>query len=444
MTDQEFDRELETLMSDGASGQAEITGQPGRILGRSIKRIKKKRLAAGAVLAALAILFLSTRGGRDTAIPVTTAPLERDDVQELLSISGPISGTDSAEVVSRLHARILEILVSEGDRVRAGDVLARLDTVEVQREVDAAQNAYDLAVANLADAQRDAELGYAGAQQELTAARLDLERKTLLYQNGDISQVDMETVQNAVQDAQRKVQSYTLDGGKPVAAESYRLQVEQARLELEKKQEELKDAEVTSPIDGTVVRVNSRVGRFADVVDDDKPLFAIDDLQHLEMKISVSEYSIGKVKLGQKAEITADILGGDKAYGEITAISPTGEEKGGGSSERVIPTTIRIDEAEKRLIAGITARARIVLNEATDVWVVPDSALLRKDEGCELAVAEEGRLRLIPVETGVEGEINTEVRSEELKEGMEYILSPDLSWTDGMEVAAVSAVVEKR
>ena len=89
-----------------------------------------------------------------------------------------------------------------------------------------------------------------------------------------------------------------------------------------------------SPIDGTVVRVNSRVGRFADMVDDDKPLFAIDNLDNLEMKISVSEYSIGKVKLGQEAEITADILNGQTERGVITAISPTGEEKGGGSTER--------------------------------------------------------------------------------------------------------------
>lgn len=146
-------------------------------------------------------------------------------------------------------------------------------------------------------------------------------------------------LRDALNSAKRKTASFYMENGKPAAEPSFRLQVKNAEFELEQKKERLEETEVTSPIDGTVVRVNSRVGRFADMVDDDKPLFAIDNLDNLEMKISVSEYSIGKVKLGQEAEITADILNGETEQGVITAISPTGEEKGGGSTERVIPTT---------------------------------------------------------------------------------------------------------
>ena len=90
-----------------------------------------------------------------------TQALTRGTVEEILSVSGPVSGTDSAEVVSRLHAEILEILVKEGDRVKAGQVLARLDPDDVQKEVEIAQNAYDLASANLDEAQREAKKGYA-------------------------------------------------------------------------------------------------------------------------------------------------------------------------------------------------------------------------------------------------------------------------------------------
>ena len=86
------------------------------------------------------------------------------------------------------------------------------------------------------------------------------------------------------------------------------------------------------PIDGTVVRVNTKVGRFADSVEDSEPLFIILNLYVLVMEIKVSEYSIGKVAVGQEAEISADILDGETVRGQVVSISPTGEEKGGGST----------------------------------------------------------------------------------------------------------------
>ena len=205
---------------------------------------------------------------------------------------------------------------------------------------------------------------------------------------------------------------------------------------VEKKKKELEDVEVKSPIDGTVVRVNSRVGRFADTVDDDRPLFVIDNLEKLEMKINVSEYSIGKVKVGQKAEISADILGGETEEGLITSISPTGEEKGGGSTERVIPTTIQIQNKNTKLIAGITARAQIVLNESKDTWVVPMGALIEKEGNTYLASVENNVVKMIPVETGVESDVEVEVKGDGLTEGLFYIASPMAFLVDGMAVAA--------
>ena len=121
-----------------------------------------------------------------------------------------------------------------------------------------------------------------------------------------------------------------------------------------------------------MVRVNSKVGQFADKVEDDKPILSIENLEQLELEIKVSEFSIGKVKVGQMATITADILDGETAEGEVVKISPTGEEKGGGSTERVIPTTIRVT-VKLKAIAGITAKAELLIREAKDVFVVPST-----------------------------------------------------------------------
>lgn len=434
MTDQEYDKELADLMSEDSPVKKK---KKSKKFWKTWSR--KRKLITGVAAAAAALLVVSSvfGGKKDTGIPVMTSALQKGDVEEVLSISGPVSGTDSAEVVSRLHAEILEILVKEGDRVAEGQILARLDPADVQKELDIAQNAYDLAVANRDEAQIAAENGYAKATQDLQAAQLDFERKSALFASGDIARTEIEAARDVLNDARRALTSYTLENGKPVANKSYSLQVKNAEFELEQKREQLEETEVTSPIAGTVVRVNSRVGRFADTVDDDKPLFAIDNLENLEMKINVSEYSIGKVAVGQVAEISADILNGNTEEGVITAISPTGEEKGGGSTERVIPTTIKIQNPNTGLIAGITARAKIVLNHAEDTWVVPMSAIIQRDDGHFLAAVENNTVKLIPVEIGVESDVSMEIKSEALNDQIVYITAPDASMTDGMAVISM-------
>ncbi len=432
MTDQEFNKELADLMTDETQGDKK--GKKKKGARKKMSRKHKMIIGVAVLSVALVVVLKASHGSNQAGIQLATAQLSKGDIEEVLSISGPVDGTDSADVVSRLHAEILEITVKEGDIVEAGQVLARLDPTDVQKEVDIARNTYELAAANLNEAQTKAELGYAKAQQDLSSAQLDYDRKSVLFEAGDISRAEMEAAENILSDAKRQMESYTVEDGQVIADRSYELQVRNAEFELEQKSERLKETEVTSPISGTVVRVNSRVGRFADTIDDYKPLFEIYNLEKLEMKINVSEYSIGKVKLGQTVEISADILEGETVEGVITAISPTGEEKGGGSTERVIPTTIQINSSDTKLIAGITARAKIVLNEAKDVWVVPISSLLVREQGTYLATVENGVVNMIAVETGVEGDVSIEIKGEGLSENVQYIISPDPSLVDGIPV----------
>ena len=113
--------------------------------------------------------------------------------------------------------------------------------------------------------------------------------------------------------------------------------------------------------------------------------------------------------MGQTAEISADILNGETVQGEVISISPTGEEKGGGSSERVIPTKIRILEDNTRLIAGITAKAQIILEEAKDALSVPVSAILSVGEETYVQAVNGGMIHWIPITVGVEGDVECEI-----------------------------------
>lgn len=436
MSDEEFDKELKSLMEEEKGGKKKKK----RLKKKWSK--KKKILTGGAV--AIVAFFVAVKlfgGGGSAPMMVSTSPLAKGDVIETLTVSGPVQGTDSVEVVSNLHAEILELPVKEGDRVEKGQLLATLNDKDARKEVDIAQNAYDLAVSTYNDKQLEAENGYAKAKQDYETAKADYNRTLALFQGGSASQVELEKASNTMNDAQREMSTYTLKDGRPVAGDTYEIRIEDAAYELEQKKEALENTRVTSPIAGTVVRVNCKVGRFADKTDDDKPMFIIDNLDVLEMKINVSEYSVGKVAIGQPVEISADILNGETVRGEVTSISPTGEEKGSGSSERVIPTTIRIIDQNTRLIAGITAKAKIELQRAENTWVVPISALIQQpDDSMVIAAVDHNTVKFIPVKTGVENDIQVEIIPEEegaLTEGMQMIDSPSDMIADGMTVAVI-------
>ena len=155
---EEFDKELESL----------LTGTPEK----KPKNQKRKKIIIAAAIAILGITSIKLlSGGKDMVPVVDTVTPTRKTIQNRLTVTGPISGTDSVDVVSNLHAEILEIPVKEGDKVTKGQPLAVLDDSDVKKEADIAKNDYDLAVTTCAEKDKEARNGYAKAIQDLNTAR---------------------------------------------------------------------------------------------------------------------------------------------------------------------------------------------------------------------------------------------------------------------------------
>lgn len=439
---EEVERELEAYINEPKNGKRRRISLSGAVRAIRGQSPKKKRIEAVLAVAAAVCLAVRCTAGGSTLSQVPSMALAKGDVVSSLSLTGPVSGTDSADVVSNLHSEVLEIRVKEGDTVEKGQVLAVIDRTDAQKEVDVAQNAYDLAVSEYNESLRDTKIGYEKAKQDYSTASLNYERNKTLFESGAISSAEFEAVGNALSDARRAVEGYRMENGQAVPDESYELKVKAAQFELDQKKRDLEDTEVKSPISGTVVRVNSKVGQFADKPEDEKPMFIIENLAQLEMELQISEYSVGDVSVGLPVDITADILNGKTVTGTITSISPTGEEKtGSASTERVVPATVSIDKADSGLIAGITARASIVTERAEDVFKVPSSAVRTGEDGSrQIAVLKEGTgiVHFVSVDTGVESDLETEIIpiGEELTEGMTLLLTPD-GLTEGMEVEPV-------
>ena len=405
------------------------------------KKGKKKWIFLGLLL--LFVLFILKNllfPGKATGMLVNTESLSKADIQEKLSVSGPVSGTQSQHVTSALHAKVKEILVKEGDKVTEGQLIAKLDTKDVEEALEAAKTQVDLAKANKEDATKNAKAEYAKVQTAYNNALLDFQRKSSLLESGDISQSEYEQAESALKDAKASLGSFKVSGGNVQVSESYDLQIKSAEEGLKKAQSAVDSAEIKAPISGTITRVNVEAGQFADNLLDGKPMFTVENLDQLELSISVSEYSIGKLSLGQKAIITADVLGDEKLEGEVSSISPTGEQKNGNTAERVIPIKIKIDGDKKGLLSGITAKADIVLSEAKNVFVVPLSAVITGEDGSsQMAFVEDGKIHIVPVKTGVESDVSVEVsplkEDAVFKEGAHFVSAPDASLTEGLAVS---------
>ena len=439
-----LDEQIKELMDEGTQGAKK-------------KKRRKRRLLLLIPVALLLIvaarLFLF-RGS--SAVYVDAALLEKGYIADTLSITGPVEGTDSVDVTSSIHAKITSLNVQEGDRVVAGEtVLLEIDPEELESKYELAKSNYDLALSDKETQTRNAQLSYDKAVQDLQTAREDYNRKSVLYGTGDISKVELEASQTALNDAERVVGSYETLDGKVVPDEALDIKIQSAGLELDAAKKNLENARILAPITGTVTRVNTKVGQFADDIENSAPILTIENLDQLNMEIKVSEYSIGQISPGQKVIITADILGeGGSESGVIESISPTGEEKGGGSTERVIPTKIRVTEEKSGLMAGITAKAQIILEEKDDTFVVPISAVGKDETGQSImqfilfdnssdaapGAVVTGRLQTMPVETGIESDINIEI----LEDPTEvydvdympiYLTGYQPAYTDGMELS---------
>ena len=391
-----------------------------------MKLSKKKKIIIGAaaVVVILGGLKIATgkSGGNDLGMPVSTALTQKQDLEEILKLRAVLEGTESTEVVSRLHYEVKELYVKEGDHVTAGQLLAVLDSSDISQELSLKRGNVSLLQKQQAETLEDRQVEYDNAKKEYDDIKA-------LFDIGAASQKELD-------DAKQKLDNIPSADGKAALSAAEQQTISNANQEVSIQSSTLADCQIRSKIDGTVTRVNTKVGRFADETEDDKPMFVIENIENLQMKVLVGENDIGKISIGQKADITTDSMGKESVAGEVVRISPTGELKEGSASERVIPVYININEKNDKLIAGVTARATIHISEASQALTVPFEAIGELEDGSNVVyvVNEDNTIHIVPVELGLETDLYTEIISDELTEGQTIVLSPSLSLAEGMSV----------
>jgi HlyD family secretion protein len=319
---------------------------------RAVRWSWTRRIAWGVLLAALLGAFLwyyLARSATSNAVSYETAQAAISDLVVNVSATGKIEPITKVDVGSELSGIISEVLVSENDNVKAGDVLARLSVTRLKAQLQGA-------VAKVAVAEAAIKQAEASAEE----ARLALERQLSLGSRGVVAkeQVEIATAAAARADA---------------TVESAKGQLAAAQADLAVTSADLDNTEITTPIDGIVMKRAAEPGQTVAASLQAPVLFEIaQDLRRIQLEAQVDEADIGAVKEGQQAQFTVDAYRDRKFPAVIEKLSFAPEEVDGVVTYKAVLSAANDDLS---LRPGMTATARITVEDYKQKLVVPNEAL---------------------------------------------------------------------
>ena len=283
-----------------------------------------------------------------------------------IEASGTLEATE-ADLGFQLPGRIDSILVREGDRVESGQRLAVLDLRELsaRREASSAQAAAQRA--RLAELERgfrpeeiaQAEVALRSATHRLADAERDRARIKNLFDGGAVSRQALDNQESAYnlalaeRDRLKEQVSLLKSGSRPEAITAQRALVAQAEASLVQTEATLTQAVVVAPFSGTVTRRQREPG---EVISAGLPVVSLANLDDRWVRIYVREDEVGRVRIGEKAEITVDAFPGKTYSGEVVFIAQEAE---------FTPRNVQTKEERVKLVYRV--KVRVVGDSAQDL-----------------------------------------------------------------------------
>jgi len=325
----------------------------------------------GASLGVWAVLRRTDTSPAGSGSTYRTATVQRRDIRSTVLATGVIRPRVGAEVQvgSRVSGILQTLNVSIGDRVQAGQVLARLDPTEFQARLDQANAALEM------------------AEVEERFAQIDLNRARELRERTVIPQAEMDAAAR----------------GSQVAAAN----LSQARANARTAQIQLDYTVIRAPVSGVVASVSTQVGETVAASFASPTFVTIIDLDRLEIWAYVDETDIGRVDVGQAAVFTVDTYLDTEFTGTVTAIQPKAE-----IIDNVVNyvTLIEIGATQGRTLRPeMTTTVNILLEEREGVLTLPNGAVRRDSEGVYALLEDATGPQRRAIRTGYRGSDFTEV-----------------------------------
>lgn len=299
----------------------------------------------------------SPRAASTGAAPATSAPAIPVSTSYIAKATGNLTSANQATLAFQAGGRIKEIKVKEGDRVKAGDILASLDTTALDANIVQAQAALDSAAANLA------KVKAGPTADDLIVARTNLDRAKVTMQQAQTAYdaiawrpdapmtTQASTLQTATAAYQGALSQYNQTINHPTDAELKAAQATfaQAQASLETAKMNAANARITAPFDGTVVWLGLKLG---ESTSSGTAAITIADLPRMQVQVNVDEISGSSIKVGQSVSITLDSVPGKVLTGRVAKIGLLASTSGNIVST---PVTIDVDTSNVSLYPGLSA-----------------------------------------------------------------------------------------
>lgn len=345
-------------------------------------RIHRRKLAVLAGWALLVATLAPIAGSRaqdgPPAIPVEVAPVSLETVLVEVSAVGTLLSNESVVMRPEIAGLVTEIAFEEGANVQQGDLLFGLEDSIYQAELE-------------------------DARARLLLSQRNYERASDLYDRG---------------------------AGTARSRDEAEAELRTARAAVELATARLEKTQILAPISGVVGLRHVSEGDYVEAGDD---LVNLEDIQSLKVDFSIPERFLANLRVGQRVQITADAFPGEAFAGEVYASNPQINVAG-----RSIEVRARIDNQDRRLRPGLFVRVKLELGRREDAIVVPEQALVPRDEDLYVYKLENETAKLTKVETGQRkfGKI-------EILEGLTrsdiVVVAGQLKLNDGAKVKPVPA-----
>ena len=384
------------------------------------RRRRRKWLTLGIlgaiVVAAIVVYSLQPKVPTVQTTPiVTTYPSQQFVV---LNATGYVVAQRKAAISSKATGRLEWLGVAEGSRVKAGDVIARIDDRDVVAQAQSAE-------ANV----RAARASVAQAEVERDNAQVELKRNQDLVSKGFISQSALDTAKARYDRAVAGVASAQASLNAAIAG------ARNAEVAVDYTQ-------IRAPFDGVILSKTANVGDlvtpFSSATDSKGAVVSMADMSTLEVEADVSESSLSKVHVGQPAEIVLDALPDMRFRGHISRMVPTVDR-----AKATVMTKVRFDAIDPRVLPEMSAKVGFLSQEVTAeqqkplVAVNPDAVVTRNGRTM-VFVLRDDKAVAVPVTPGTRiGDVTSITGS--VKSGEKAVLHPPETLADGMAVKTAAA-----
>lgn len=307
------------------------------------------------VIAAFVAMKARGNGNQDPKLPVKIRKAEVSDIQVKVTEVGNVEPEVKVDVKSAVSGKVVAIFHRDGDTVKRGDVLAR-----VEPDLNQAQS--------LAD-----------TKNSLSAARIRYEQAKRNYESDHslFLQGLLATKQNRDSESEYLAAKQEFEKSR----EKYNI-VEKSGIPINQSPESFQGSNVVAPMDGTVLTKNVEIGESitsgVSSFNAGTVLFTVADVSKMIVKAGVNEVDIGKIRVGMPVKVTLDAFPKVSFAGRVDRIAPAVRLD---DKVRVFDVEVRLDAQGRELRSGMTANIEMVGERKNKVLAVPVESLFQRDEG---------------------------------------------------------------